>query len=94
MVCLRRIARCRMGCELNKGCAGGVAVAAAVVAGARAAGHRPLVGFIVESRMPVVCCTRCGCHSEAGSNILGLGRRCLHRECPDGKAAGPRKGAR
>ena len=54
-----------------------VPVLAGVLAGARASGHQPRVAYIIGSRVPVVCCIGCGCHTEGGSNVIGLARRCV-----------------
>ena len=46
-----------------------VPVLAGVLAGARASGHQPRIAYIIGSRVPVVCCIGCGCHTEGGSNV-------------------------
>ena len=63
-----------------------VPVLAGVLAGARASGHQPRIAYTVGSRIPVVCCLGCGCHSEGGSNVIGLARRCLYSRSSGSKA--------
>ena len=53
----------------------------------------PWVGFLVGSRVPLVCCVQCGCFSEACSNVIGLRRRCMY-QASGLKGSEPSKGAR
>jgi hypothetical protein len=63
------------------------------MAGARAGGHVPWVAFLEGTRVPLVCCVRCGSFSEACSNVIGLRRECLHRTAGP-KRSEPSKGAK
>jgi len=69
-------------------CASVVPVIAGVVAGARVCGHMPRFAFAVGSRLPVVCCVRCGSHTEGGARVVGLAR-----QCPASRRVGAKFGA-
>ena len=87
---LRRTDLLTRECQINS------SAVAQCIAGARAGGHVPWVVFVQGSLVPVVCCEQCGCHSEAGSNVIGLARECMHKARHVGapERAGPSKGAR
>ena len=74
-------------------CSGNISAVLACSVGAKASGHEPRYAFAQGSRVPVVCCIRCGCYCEANSNVIGLARKCTIGG-PPGSRSGPSKGAR